>query len=664
MLCLNMIVKNESKIIIRLLQSVVKYIDYYCICDTGSNDNTVELITDFCNTHNIDGIVIHKEFVDFSYNRNYAYHYLCNTIDNVTHILFLDADMVFDTTLTKQDLIATYIHYDACYLFQGSLKCHYKNIRIVKKNANYKYIGSTHEYFDLCNSQNIHSISDDVLFIKDVGDGGCKKDKFQRDIQLLTNGMIQEPNNARYIFYLANSYKDCGELVNACKYYLKRVDMGGWIQEIWCSYYYLGLSYNKLKDYKNALWYWTKAFEIFNKRIENLYQIVKYYRVSCQYEIAYSYYLLAKRCMHNVSIDDYLFVEKDVYMYKLDYEYSIFSFYINQSNTDIYWELMHNTMVDSEILKNIHENYRFYVNTLVSHSDAVNIINDIDIDGFYPSSPTLIIHNNQIKINIRYVNYKIKENGRYEYTPPITTTNVLMNYSFDENKTTHHRVLEYNTQFDNKLYSGNEDVRLILSTNGECYYSSNIGFENGNIGIQIGKCCLENGSLNGHNIESPNNRNVEKNWVLFEKDNEMLVIYSWQPLTIGTLCKNSNDTHSFIEKYVSPKTNIYLNGLRGSTNGIYIDGYWWFICHKVFIYHNKRKYYHVLVRMDQEFNLVYSKYFVFENADIEYCLGLVHHNDWLYIGYSLNDNISKIMKINKDKYVSMVKIESNNTSNI
>jgi len=33
-LCLNMIVKNESKIILRLLDSVLPIIDCYCICDT------------------------------------------------------------------------------------------------------------------------------------------------------------------------------------------------------------------------------------------------------------------------------------------------------------------------------------------------------------------------------------------------------------------------------------------------------------------------------------------------------------------------------------------------------------------------------------------------------------------------------------------------------
>ena len=42
-ICLNMIVKNESKIITRLFDSVLSIIDTYCICDTGSNDNTIDI---------------------------------------------------------------------------------------------------------------------------------------------------------------------------------------------------------------------------------------------------------------------------------------------------------------------------------------------------------------------------------------------------------------------------------------------------------------------------------------------------------------------------------------------------------------------------------------------------------------------------------------------
>ena len=43
-ICLNMIVKNESRIIKRCLDSILPLIDSYCIIDTGSTDGTQEII--------------------------------------------------------------------------------------------------------------------------------------------------------------------------------------------------------------------------------------------------------------------------------------------------------------------------------------------------------------------------------------------------------------------------------------------------------------------------------------------------------------------------------------------------------------------------------------------------------------------------------------------
>ena len=81
-ICLNMIVKNESSIIIRLLESVLPIIDNYIICDTGSTDNTPQIITNFFDKHNISGKIIYEPFKNFGYNRtvaiNYAKEYIFN----------------------------------------------------------------------------------------------------------------------------------------------------------------------------------------------------------------------------------------------------------------------------------------------------------------------------------------------------------------------------------------------------------------------------------------------------------------------------------------------------------------------------------------------------------------------------------------------------------
>ena len=55
-ICLNMIVKNESHVIINTLECLVKFFpfSYWVISDTGSTDNTKELIIDL--TRHLDSV--------------------------------------------------------------------------------------------------------------------------------------------------------------------------------------------------------------------------------------------------------------------------------------------------------------------------------------------------------------------------------------------------------------------------------------------------------------------------------------------------------------------------------------------------------------------------------------------------------------------------------
>ena len=50
-ICLNMIVKNETKNIKRLFKSLYDEIDYYVIHDTGSTDGTPEFIKKMMNSY-------------------------------------------------------------------------------------------------------------------------------------------------------------------------------------------------------------------------------------------------------------------------------------------------------------------------------------------------------------------------------------------------------------------------------------------------------------------------------------------------------------------------------------------------------------------------------------------------------------------------------------
>ena len=221
-ICLNMIVRNESRIIKRLLQSVLPIIDTYVICDTGSTDDTPNIIKSFFDENLIPGQVITEPFKNFGYNRTVA---LKAAYGKATYALLLDADMIFkiEPSFNKQALIA-----DSYLITQKGGGLSYYNTRLIKLDIDAKSTGPTHEYYDMPRGSRNERL--DTIWIDDIGDGGSKGDKFNRDIRLLKQGIKEEPNNGRYYFYLANSYFNSAQHQESIPYYIKRIELGGWYE--------------------------------------------------------------------------------------------------------------------------------------------------------------------------------------------------------------------------------------------------------------------------------------------------------------------------------------------------------------------------------------------------------------------------------------------------
>ena len=369
-LCLNMIVKNESKNMVRLLDSVSKYIDCFCICDTGSTDNTVETIINYTNKNNIQGKIISEPFVNFEHNRTLAIK-ACETI-NSKYILLLDADMKLyvEQSLTKDmlyNIFNNFSNHNCFYLFQCTTSLIYKNVRVVKNNIGARYVGVTHEYLEVP-FRNPHTFDKNIIHIDDIGDGGCKSDKYERDIKLLTNGLEKEPTNARYMFYLANSYKNCGQDNNAIEAYKKRIKIGGWIEEIWSSCYSIGLCYQNLNDMANAVFWWMEAYECYPERIENLYKIVNYYRTVNKNKLAYQFYKIAREIQKKyTTYPDGLFLQKDIYDFYMDQELTIIAYYVKDNVFNIhesFLRIFNNIDVPKNIIKQTMNNLKFYTKKL------------------------------------------------------------------------------------------------------------------------------------------------------------------------------------------------------------------------------------------------------------------------------------------------------------
>ena len=83
-----MIVRNESRVIERCLESVRPLLSGWVIVDTGSTDDTIKKIQR--SLSDIPGELHRREWVDFGHNRNEALT-LARGIG--THLLLIDADM-------------------------------------------------------------------------------------------------------------------------------------------------------------------------------------------------------------------------------------------------------------------------------------------------------------------------------------------------------------------------------------------------------------------------------------------------------------------------------------------------------------------------------------------------------------------------------------------
>jgi tetratricopeptide (TPR) repeat protein len=365
-ICLNMIVKNESKIILRLLESVISIIDCYCICDTGSTDNTIELITNYFNGKNINGLIFNEPFINFEYNRNIA---LQKCIGMSNYILLLDADMILsiNNLFDKSKLIN-----DCYYIFQGSEIFFYQNIRIIKNNGLFNYVGVTHEYIDKPKNITIGFITKNELFINDIGDGGSKNNKFERDIKLLKNGILNEPNNCRYYFYLANSYKDLEKYNEAIDYYKKVLELNNWVQEKYIACLRLYELYDKIKTPEIGIYYLIESYNYDNTRVEGIFQLIKFYCIKNQNQTAYMFYTLIQKYYENDYLTDNfnnkLFINSFDYAFYLPYYMIIVSERINNYDIGLkmYDIIFTKKIVNVNIfwIKNlIHNLYFFYSKT-------------------------------------------------------------------------------------------------------------------------------------------------------------------------------------------------------------------------------------------------------------------------------------------------------------
>jgi glycosyltransferase involved in cell wall biosynthesis len=305
-----MIVKNESAVIERCLAAVAPNIDCYVICDTGSSDDTIDKIRTFFESRGVPGLIPRTEFKNFEQARNYALDVARDSELEFDYLLLCDADMelVVERQAFREELTgAAYLVTQRNVL--GGLA--YQNLRLLPRCVAARYHGVTHEYLDVEQSKR-HSF--DGVWFRDHAIGANRPNKCERDIALLTEGLRGEPDNDRYVFYLANSYFDLGVPAKAMPMYEKRIQMGGWAEEIFYSSYRIGQCLGQLGNEAEMVARHLQTYEQFPHRAEPLHALARHYQQQSQHRLAY---LMADAGSRIAVPDGALFVESEVYEWRL-----------------------------------------------------------------------------------------------------------------------------------------------------------------------------------------------------------------------------------------------------------------------------------------------------------------------------------------------------------
>jgi len=263
-----LMIKNESKIIERALKSVEEFVDAMCICDTGSTDNTVEIIKKYFKTIKKPTRLCNHKWENFGHNRSLSFNETVKFCQDIkwntskTYGLLLDADQKL---VIKDEFNRNTLDESGYSFLIKSWELLYYVPKLINLSKNWKCIGSTHEYW--IDSDDIDGPADlDELYIEDVGDGGCKSDKYERDIRLLMKDLTTEiyertgkniideeeifknlhTNNSRTLYYLGQSYFDTDKSEDAIKWLSKRILFKDNEDEVYSARLKIGISLSKL----------------------------------------------------------------------------------------------------------------------------------------------------------------------------------------------------------------------------------------------------------------------------------------------------------------------------------------------------------------------------------------------------------------------------------
>lgn len=354
--CLNMIVKDEAHVIERCLTSIKPFVDAWLIVDTGSSDDTVDVIEAIMG--DLPGEVVSRPWRDFGHNRSEALELARAHAD---FVLVIDADEVWEApddfrfpSDMSDGVQIQHVTAGGTSFFLTTL---------MRSSLPWRYVGVLHEVADCPIAHTVQQLTGPrvVGHFDSARNQRPQREKYLADAEVLTRAVADDPTNERYAFYLAQSLRDAGEIDAAIEWYERRMAMPGWPEETWYATQQVAILKERRGDPLASV---VDAFLLSHDtrptRAEPLHDLARVNRLAGRYTVALDF---ARLAMATERPDDILFLDEDVYAWRVRDELALAAFHCGDNETAI---RVGSSLVDDPVVpesqrQRLRDNLTFYV---------------------------------------------------------------------------------------------------------------------------------------------------------------------------------------------------------------------------------------------------------------------------------------------------------------
>ncbi len=350
---LHFICKNEAHVVNRMLGTSIGFADLIVAVDTGSTDNTIEVIKKFGSDNNIPTFVFERPFDNFENSRNCSMDKLREVVSSEMkwdpkkvwgYFYDCDEELIVDKNF-KKDSLDKDLYMINAYLGQMN----YTRNTFFRVSGPFKWYGPVHEFI-IPTQQNTTAGMLNEVKVKVNMDGGSwiegnTHKKYRKHAEMLEDYINHKDRDPRWVFYTAQSYHDSASVPNnkeendermrrSMKYYKERVNhIQGYHEERFYSQYRVGVISKILdKPWIECQAELLKAYSMDPLRAEPFKIIIDHYQQLADWNMSYLYSKFA--------VDTYsgkspfptrlLFIDDSLYSWKLLELHSTSCFYTNR----------------------------------------------------------------------------------------------------------------------------------------------------------------------------------------------------------------------------------------------------------------------------------------------------------------------------------------------